>query len=174
MDGRTNGRTGGCAPCCPLFLRLRPCPHSAHPALCTLMRTLAHTPAPALGPSPQTSQRRVTGRETKGNAQGRMNPTAPWSRNRSPASFTQISHGSRIKDPQLAGSSVCRPPGPSPGPAGRAGRQATSSQCSFRSVLFLKRKKKKKCKRGKKNVHLSWGTARPRWIRSAKSHYSGL
>lgn len=48
-------------PSAPSRARSHPCPH----------------PTLSLGPSPQTAQTRVTGRETKGTARGRMNPTAP-------------------------------------------------------------------------------------------------
>lgn len=68
-DRRVDRQTGGCAPCCPLFLWRSPEP-SAHPALCTF----------TLGPSPQIPQGRVTERETKGTAQGRKNRSAPRSR----------------------------------------------------------------------------------------------
>ena len=77
IDRRADRQTGGRAPCCPLFLWLSPQP-SAHPTLCTF------TP----GPSPQIPQGRVMGRETKETAQGRMNPSAPRSENRSRGSFS--------------------------------------------------------------------------------------
>lgn len=125
-----------------MFLRLGPCPQP--PALCTLPCALAPMSAP--DPQPGTlspdGPNKGHGERDKGNRmrQDESHCTV-GPENRAPVSFTQISRGGGIKDPQPATRSVSWPLGPPPGPARRPGPQAMSSQCCLGSIFFLKARK---------------------------------
>lgn len=85
----------------------------------------------------------------------------------------QISHRSGIKDPQLAralGVTAARPLSRPPLP-GLGNRHVKAVQ--LQKHFFFEKKKIKRWKKGEKRPPIT-GAVSPRWIRSAKSHYSGL
>ena len=85
----------------------------------------------------------------------------------------QISHRGGIKDPQLARALGVTAAQPLSRPLlpGLGNRHVKAMQ--LQEHFFFLRRKKKRRKKGKKCPPIT-GAVSPRWIRSTKSHYSGL
>ena len=86
----------------------------------------------------------------------------------------QISHRGGIKDPQLARALGVTAAQPLSRPLlpGLGNRHVKAMQLQEHFFFFFKKKKKRR-KKGKKCPPIT-GAVSPRWIRSTKSHYSGL